>query len=131
MLALIADLRATRAALTALRAAFTGPVGMRPDGTADPRVEAGADALSALGVSSQKAWDYAHAVLEAALTGSSAGVIGAPPAAADPLRALLADEDLMLDLLARAICDRLPGLYGRYNHAALGVLAALREVADQ
>lgn len=40
-----------------------GPIGMRPDGTADPRVEAGADALVALGVPVQQAWDYADAVL--------------------------------------------------------------------
>lgn len=44
------------------------PVGMRPDHTADPRVEAGADALQALGVPAQRSWDYADAVLRAALT---------------------------------------------------------------
>lgn len=42
------------------------PLGIRPDGTADPRVEAGANALQALGVPSQRAWDHADTVLRAA-----------------------------------------------------------------
>lgn len=44
------------------------PVGMRPDGTADPRVESGADALQALwDVPRQRSWDYSDAVLRAAI----------------------------------------------------------------
>lgn len=42
-----------------------GPVGMHPDGSADPRVEAGAAALRSLGVPRQRAWDYADAALRA------------------------------------------------------------------
>lgn len=41
--------------------------------TPDPRIEAGKDALTALGVPSQHAWDYAAAVLGTVYTREEIG----------------------------------------------------------
>jgi hypothetical protein len=57
------DMPEYRHAVATLRAGNSEKTGMRPDGTADPLIEAAADALKARGVTTQDAWDCADIVL--------------------------------------------------------------------